>query len=122
MKQTQKIGHQSQEMDVEDVREKGHIHQPPAAPSMKVDAKPAVTDDEGDAVNKHHTDGGKGYNEQKLTDSGASHPAPKPHHPNVAAEPFRKNDHIDHHLEEQEKHEATDEFNERAKQAGNVPG
>jgi hypothetical protein len=110
-------------MDVEDVQEKAHIHQPAPAPSMKVDAKPAVTDDKGNPVNKQHTDGGKGYNEQKPTDSGANHPAPKPHHPNVAEEPFKK-EQGEHHsvLQEQEKHEAIDTFNERAKQAGNVPG
>jgi hypothetical protein len=124
MKQTQQIGHQSQEMDVDSVKEKAQIHQSTPAPAMKVDAKPAITNDKGNVMDKQHDDAGKGYNENKPTDSGANHPAPKPHHPDILAVPFEKNEHSEHHksLEEQEKHEEEEKFLKRAKQAENVQG
>lgn len=122
MKQEQKVGHQSQEQDLESMQQTKIIHHP-RTPKNKVDEKPSITNEKGNAVNKHTDDAGKGYNENKPTDAGADVITERPDEeesrlPQKTVTVPASNKPI----EQQENHEEVEKFLKRAKQAENVQG
>ncbi len=122
MKQEQKIGHQNQEQDVVTMQQKKKLQS--SGPQInKVDDKPAITNDEGNAVDKKHSDAGKGYNENQPTDPGSKIVSELPDGSTATGEPdIVTIQPTRQPLAEQENKEEIEKFLRRAKQAENTQG